>query len=80
MKKLLAVLCVLAVLCAGCSGVLMNAQYATLLDKTVAFSSEVSARASAGTLTPDEMKQALAQEAALWRAFQAARDGKASAP
>jgi len=40
MKRALCVLAVLIVLLAGCSGVIMNAEYSQLLDKTAALSAE----------------------------------------
>jgi len=71
----LALLCL--VLLSGCSGVLMNAQYSTLLDQTVAVSKETAVRADAGQLTSVEMVAALKVQASVWQRFKDARDGKA---
>jgi len=78
--KRFAVLLVLLVVCAGCSGVWMNAEYSQLLDKTVALSKETAARAEAGSLTEADMKASLTVQAAVWQRFKDARDGKAGAP
>lgn len=77
MKRLLVVSLVLLVL-SGCSGVWMNSTYSSLLDRTAAVSAETAARADAGKLTPDEMKQALADQAVVWQRFRDARDGRDS--
>jgi uncharacterized lipoprotein YmbA len=78
MKRALCVLAVLIVLLAGCSGVIMNAEYSQLLDKTAALSAETARRAEAGNLTPPEMVDALKAQADVWQKFKDARDGKAS--
>ncbi len=82
MKRILTVLVlVVAVspLLHGCSGVIMNAEYSQLLDRTAALSAETSARAEQGKLTPQEMQQALSAQAQTWRKFKDAKDGKVSA-
>ena len=76
MKRLIAALLVLAVLCAGCSGVIMNAQYSRVLDRTVVIAEEAARRAEAGQLSNEQMVAALRWNAECWKAFQAARDGK----
>ena len=78
MKKLLIVLVLGAVLLGGCSGVIMNARYATLLDQTVALSGDTAAKAQAGTLTDAQKTEALVKQAETWKLFQSARDGKAA--
>jgi len=76
MKKWIAVACAAAVLLSGC-GVVMDAKYSKLLDRTTAISMETARRAKAGTLTPLEMSVSLQHQAVAWRLFQDARDGKA---
>ena len=78
----LAVLCLVAALVvlpflAGCSGVIMNAEYSTLLDKTVALSVETATRAKTHDLTEEQMTEALVRQSETWVRFQQARDGKA---
>ncbi len=82
-SKRLSVLCLLAVLVvlpvvAGCSGVIMNAEYSALLDKTTTLSIETATRAKVGALTQDEMTEALVKQSETWRKFRDARDGKAT--
>ena len=61
---------------AGC-GVMMNATYSQVLDRTVALSAETASRAEHGNLSLDEAKAALTLQAKTWKLFQDARDGKA---
>ena len=75
MKKWLCIVALVLVLLPGC-GVLMNAEYSTLLDRTAALSADTAAKAEAGTLTPAEMRQALMLQAQTWQLFRNARDGK----
>lgn len=77
MKKMLIVVVLAGVLLAGCSGVMMNARYSMLLDKTCAISAETAARAQAGTLTEMDKTAALVKQAETWRLFKDARDGRA---
>ena len=77
----LLVLCLLMALLilpfiAGCSGVWMNAEYSTLLDKTTALSTETALRAKDGVLTTEQMTVALLKQAETWQKFKAAKDGK----
>ena len=77
----LLVLCLLAVLVvlpvvAGCSGVIMNAEYSELLDKTCALSAETATRAKTGQMSESDMAEALTKQAQTWRKFKDARDGK----
>ncbi|MCD4699556.1 MAG: hypothetical protein K8R91_03170 [Phycisphaerae bacterium] len=77
----LLVLCLLSVLVilpvvAGCGGVIMNAEYSALLDKTTALSTETALRAGDGALTTEQMKVALLKQAETWQKFKDARDGK----
>lgn len=65
----------LAAAMAGCSGVVLNAQYSQLLDRTAALSAETARRADANALTGDQMKQALDAQAGAWAKFRDARDG-----
>ena len=74
----LALLAVALVL-AGCSGVRLDRTYSHLLDRTAAVSAEAARRASAGELTPQQMVDALVFQAATWRLFQDARDGRHAA-
>ncbi len=62
---------------AGCGGVIMNAEYSALLDKTVALSVETSTRAKTHDLTEEQMIEALVRQSETWVRFQDARDGKA---
>jgi PBP1b-binding outer membrane lipoprotein LpoB len=71
------VMLLLAVLMAGCSGVIMNATYSNMLDQTVALSAETAKRADANQLNTQQMKDALRYQAQTWAYFQKARDGKA---
>jgi len=76
MKRVLIVAAVLAVLLAGCSGVILNAEYTALLDRTAAISAETAARAEAGELDSAQMARALRAQAEVWRRFQLAREGR----
>ena len=69
---------VLAVVLAGCSGVVMNAEYSQLLDRTAALSAETATRAERGQLDANGMKEALRAQADVWQMFVDARDGKES--
>ena len=73
-KEWLLVLAVAAAM-AGCSGVILNAEYSQLLDRTAALSAETARRAEANALTGDQMKQALGAQAGIWARFRDARDG-----
>ena len=75
MKKLLLLL-MLVLFLSGCSGVIMNAEFSELLDKTCAISDETANRAQQGELTQSQMKDALVKQAMTWRLFKNARDGK----
>ena len=78
MKRAFCVLVVLVVLLSGCSGVIMNAEYSLLLDRTTALSAETANRAAAGELSGGEMIQSLKAQAEVWQKFKDARDGKVS--
>ena len=69
------VLCLLAALLAGCSGVILNAEYSQLLDKTAAWSAQVSTDADANQFSPAEIKTALRLSAKHWSSFRDGRDG-----
>jgi uncharacterized protein YceK len=75
MQRVLILLIVAALLTAGCSGVIMNAKYSSLLDQTAALSQDTADRATAGTLTPDDMKTSLVLQASIWQQFRNARNG-----
>ncbi|MBE3117546.1 MAG: hypothetical protein IMZ50_02160 [Candidatus Atribacteria bacterium] len=80
MRKMLVVLMCFALVAVVCScGVMMNAQYTQILDKTVVLSADMAKRADAGTITPEEMEDALILQAKTWKLFQDARDGTAPA-
>ncbi len=80
MKRALLVMVVVApLILAGC-GVVVNAKYSELLDKTAVLSAETARRAEAGDLTPEEMVAALKRQAETWQRFRDARDGKEGAP
>lgn len=64
------------VLIVGC-GVVTNAKYSQILDRTVALSNESAVRAQNGTLTQAEMVQILVLQARTWQLFADARDGAA---
>jgi len=68
------IVCLLAAAC-GCSGVMMNAEYSTLLDQTTAWSSTAAAQADANTLDANDLKTVIRTEAKLWAKFRNARDG-----
>ena len=76
MKRLVILVVLLAVVCGGCSGVWMNAEYSTLLDKTAALSAQTAETAEAGQMTPEQMTLALRKQADVWAMFRNARDGK----
>lgn len=78
-KWILAVVLMAVVLASGCSGVIMNAQYSSLLDQTVALSVNTALRADANSLTVPEMKACLKAQAGVWQRFADARDGKDAA-
>jgi hypothetical protein len=76
----------LAVLVGGCSGVVTNAKYSTLIDKTALLSDATAARAQVmladGIVTPEEgkyMADSLTEQAKTWNAIKSAKDGKAGA-
>ena len=73
--KRIALVAVLLLLLSGCSGVIMNAEYGQLLDKTAALSAQTADRAEAGSLSPGEMTQALVLQAQTWQKFKDAKDG-----
>ncbi len=77
MKILMMILMIvlLAAVAAGCSGVVLNAEYSQLLDKTVATYDDIAARAEANSLSPSEMQRALSASAQTWHRFRNARDG-----
>lgn len=76
MRRVLFVVTLAVLLLAGGCGVMMNAEYSQILDRTVVLSAETAKRADAGTITPEEMKAALTLQAMTWKHFQDARDGK----
>jgi outer membrane PBP1 activator LpoA protein len=78
MKRILCVV-MLAVLFSGCSGVLLNAEYSGLLDKTASWSASMSVLAEADNLTDEQKNEALKGNAMLWQRFRDARDGKEGA-
>lgn len=65
----------IVVTASGC-GVIMNAQYSELLDKTVALSAETAERAKADELSEAQMVEALELQAGVWKRFQDAREGR----
>jgi len=76
MKRRIVCGLVLLVFIIGCSGVQLSPKYSDLLDRTAAVSAEIAKRAESGELSEEEMKQALVKQAATWRLFQDARDGR----
>ena len=74
MRRLLAVLLLGCMVVGGC-GIWMNSDYSQRLDETVAWAKDMNRRAEEGTLQPEEMKDALRTNAALWDLFKQARDG-----
>ena len=60
---------------AGCNGVVLNAEYSDLLDRTTALSAETANRAEDGQLTPEQMTSHLVKQAGVWQRFKDARDG-----
>lgn len=75
MKKLMC-LGLLLLFVAGCSGVRLNAKYSRLLDETARLSKTTAERAVAGELSEADKTSALVKQAATWKKFQDARDGK----
>jgi len=76
MKRVLIVLVLIALL-PGCSGVILSAKYSALLDTTASLSAETARRAAGGNLTAEQIQQSLDKQAATWKLFQDARDGRA---
>lgn len=90
MKRLIAAFLVLLVL-GGCNGVILNAEYSELLDRTAVLSDATARRAdlvadkaAADGLTFEQMVGELRQraheagaQALVWRKFREARDGRA---
>lgn len=75
MKKVMTtVLLVALAVVGGCSGVLMNAHYSTLLDKTVALSDETLARWD--SLDPNAQRSSFAGQNAVLHRIQDARNGQ----
>lgn len=79
MKKLIVGVVLLFAL-AGCRGVVLNAEYSGLLDRTTSLSAETAMRARAGQLTPADMTAALDFQAKTWQLFKNGRDGVGGAP
>jgi len=79
MKKILIVLLLVVLLFAlcGCSGVIVNAKYSALIDRTVAYSDVIAEKAEKGELTQEQMVKALKWQAGVWHAIKDAKDGKA---
>ena len=75
MKKVLVVLMLAGLLIGGCGGIIANAEYSQLIDKTTALSAETAARAEAGTLTEAEKTDALVKQAGVWQRIKDAKDG-----
>jgi len=76
MKRFL-ILALVGLMLAGCSGVIMTAQYSAKLDETAALSAGLATDAARGLLDPNQMKTALKYNADAWKCFQQARDGEA---
>ena len=76
MKRFL-ILALVGLMLAGCSGVIMTAQYSAKLDETAALSAGLAADAARGLLDPNETAAALKYNADAWKCFQQARDGEA---
>ena len=62
----------------GCSGVILNAKYSELLDRTTALSQTTATRYASGTLTTQQTLDSLNGQATVWQEFRDARDGKVS--
>ncbi|RLF49976.1 MAG: hypothetical protein DRN20_00460 [Thermoplasmata archaeon] len=79
MKKVLLVLLLTVLLFAlcSCSGVITNAKYSALIDRTVAYSDVMAEKAEKGELTKEQMVKVLKWQAGVWHAIKDAKDGKA---
>ena len=66
----------LGLMLAGCSGVIMTAEYSAKLDETAALSAGLAEDAALNRLDPNQMKTALKYNADAWACFQSARDAK----
>jgi hypothetical protein len=75
MKKAIVALVLVVLLLPGCSGVLVNAEYSQLIDRTAVLMNESAVRAEAGKLTPEEMAKHLRYSADAWQKIRDARDG-----
>ena len=60
----------------GCSGVLMNAEASSLLDRTAALSESSALQAEAGKMTPEQMTDALRGNANMFHVFRALKKGQ----
>jgi len=76
MKRLL-LLALVGLMLAGCSGIVMTAEYSAKLDETAALSAGLAEDAALGRLDPNQMATALKYNADAWKCFQYARDGQA---
>ena len=79
MKRILLVLLLFVLLFAlcSCSGIIVNAKYSTLIDRTVAYSDVIAEKAEKGELTKEQMVKALKWQSQVWHAIKDAKDGKA---
>jgi len=74
---LVAVACVAGSL-AGCSGVILSAEYSAKLDQTAALAGGFASDAEAGRMDANDMARCLRYNATAWELFQDARDGRSS--
>lgn len=70
----LVIAALVALILAGCSGVILSPKYSLLLDRTQEASATTAQRALDGKLTPAEMCNALGWQAVIWQRFCNARD------
>jgi len=80
MKRTILILALVALMLAGCNGVVLNAEYSKLLDQTTDLSAATAVRAQDGTLPAGDMRDALIYQAYVWKQFKNGRDGVKSDP
>ena len=69
MKRVLMVLCVLALLAGGCNGVQLNKEYSALLDAAASQASVDAAAVAAERMTPEAVSASLDARATDWSNF-----------
>ena len=74
--KHLMIVALVALMLTGCSGVILSPGYSRQLDETAALAGSFARDARAGRMDANDMMSALDWNAAAWKCFQDARDGR----